>query len=70
MFPFDTPWKIGKQKVFWRFCGDQMGKELLLKFLQYSQENTCVEPIFNKVAGLKNTCFEGHLGMAAFGGLK
>ena len=47
-----------------------MGKELLLKFLQYSQENTCVESIFNKVAGLKNTCFEGHLRMAAFGGLK
>ena len=47
-----------------------MGKELLLKFLQYSQENTCVESIFNKVASLNNTCFEGHLRMAAFGGLK
>ena len=27
------------------------------KFLQYSQENTCVLPPFNKVAALKASCF-------------
>ena len=33
--------------------GDVLLKKLFLKISQYSQENTCVESLFNKVAGLK-----------------
>ena len=48
-------------------------KKVFLNISQNSQENTCVECLFNKVAGLKEICeisknnyFENYLRTAAF----
>ena len=30
---------------------------MFLKILQYLQENTCLESLFNKLAGLQHRCF-------------